>query len=328
MHTTPEPSSQAGSDASGHQASDFTYSIVVPVYNSAGIVGTTVDEIVATMEGEGLKYELVLVNDGSHDNSWEVIADRARRYPHVTAIRLLKNYGQHNANLAGLRASTGDYVITMDDDLQNPPDQIRLLIDKVLQGHDVVFGEFETKRAAPHRRMGSKLIGLINRRVFSQPPDLVVSNFRIMRRDVVDRICAASTPYPYITGQALMYSSRQANVVVRHEPRAVGRSTYGTLRIVRLVLTILFSYSVFPLRLAAALGFVIALFSMALGVYFLFSGWVFGARVPGWTTLVVLVASLNGVIIALLSMLGEYVIRTLNTVSSIETYHVVEQVSQ
>jgi len=309
------------------RAADFSYSVVVPVYNSAGIVGTTIDEIVSTMESQGLKYELILVNDGSHDNSWEVIAERARRHPHVSAIRLLKNYGQHNANLAGLRASTGDYVITMDDDLQNPPDQIRLLIDKALEGHDVVFGQFESKQAAAHRRLGSHIITLINRRVFGQPPDLKVSNFRILRRDVVERICAASTPYPYITGQALMYSSQQANVVVRHEPRSVGKSTYGTLRIIRLVLTILFSYSVFPMRLAAATGFVIAALSFALGGYFLLRGWISGTSVPGWTTLVVLLASLNGVIIALLSMLGEYVVRTLNTVSAAETYHVVERVS-
>lgn len=306
---------------------DFSYSIVVPVYNSAEVVGETIDRIVEEFESHGLRYQLVVVNDGSADASWEVLAGRAKANPNVIAIKLLKNYGQHNANLAGLRATTGDWVITMDDDLQNPPDQVRLLIDKALEGHDVVFGEFETKQAAGYRRLGSKLIGLINRRVFSQPPDLVVSNFRIMHRDVVDRICASRTQYPYITGQALLNSSHPANVLVRHDPRLVGRSTYSTLRILRLVLTILFSYSVFPLRVAAVGGFVVAAVSFLLGAFYLLVGWFRGTNVPGWTTLVVLLATFNGVTISLLSMLGEYVVRTLNTVSATETYHVVERIN-
>jgi glycosyltransferase involved in cell wall biosynthesis len=305
----------------------FTYSVVVPVFNSAGIVGQTVDRLVATFEGQGLDYELVLVNDGSRDSSWEVIAERARNNPRVIALNLLRNYGQHNANLAGLREATGDYVITMDDDLQNPPDQVRVLIDEAMTGRDLVFGRFETKRAAGYRRLGSALITQINRRIFAQPRDLAVSNFRILRRDVVDRICASRTAYPYITGQALQYSRYRSSVPVRHEPRAAGSSTYSLVRILRLVLTILFSYSLFPLRVAALGGFVMSFLSFLLGAGYLVRGLMSDVRVPGWTTLIVLLAVFNGVTIALLSMLGEYVVRTLNTVSAHETYHVVERVS-
>ena len=193
----------------------------------------------------------MLVNDGSRDGSWDVIAERARSRPHVVALDLLRNYGQHHANLAGMREATGDYVITMDDDLQNPPDQVLLLIEKAIEGHDVVFGRFDRKQARGYRRLGSRMISLINRRVFDQPPGLAVSNFRILRRDVVERICGSRTAHPYITGQALMYSSNPADVLVRHDPRPVGTSNYGLRRIASLVLTILFSYSVFPLRLAA-----------------------------------------------------------------------------
>src|SRR5262245_21027677 len=121
--------------------SAFLYSIVVPVYNSAEIVGETVDRIVAVFEGAGLRYELVLVNDGSRDSSWDVIAEKARSNPHLIALNLLRNSGQHQANLAGLRESSGDYVITMDDDLQNPPEEALRLIDAAMAGHDVVFGQ-------------------------------------------------------------------------------------------------------------------------------------------------------------------------------------------
>ncbi len=306
----------------------FTYSVVVPVYNSEALIGETVDEVVKTFEHQALRYELILVNDGSDDRSWEVISQRALANPHVVALNLLRNCGQHNANLAGFRESTGDFVITMDDDMQNPPDQVPVLIDAAMTGRDLVFGQFEAKQAAGYRRLGSRLIGVVNRRVFGQPRDLAVSNFRILRRDVVERICAARTPYPYITGQALLYSCNRTHVPVRHDPRKVGTSNYSMVRIARLMFTILFSYSVYPMRLAAAGGFAIALASFALGVVYLGIGLFSDTRVPGWTSLVVLLAMFNGVTIALLSMLGEYVIRVLNAVSAHEGYHVVERVRQ
>jgi glycosyltransferase involved in cell wall biosynthesis len=305
----------------------FTYSVVIPVYNSDSVVGTTIDRVVEVFEQAGLKYELILVNDGSSDDSWWVIADKARANPCLVALNLLHNYGQHNANLAGLRESTGDYVITMDDDMQNPPDQVLCLIDTAMLGHDAVFGEFERKQAAGPRRLGSKAIGLINRRIFGQPDDLVVSNFRILRRDVVTRICASRTAYPYITGQALLYSRDRANVSVRHDPRSSGKSNYSPLRIARLVMTILFSYSSYPLRLLGYVGFCIAGASFVYGFIYLIHGAFGSSHVRGWTTLVVLLSIFNGFIIAMLSMLGEYVVRTLSAVSDKDSYHVIERVS-
>jgi glycosyltransferase involved in cell wall biosynthesis len=306
---------------------DFTYSVVIPVFNSATIVGETADRVVEVFEKEGLSYELILVNDGSRDGSWDVIADRARANPHTVALNLLRNYGQHYANLAGFHEATGDYIITMDDDLQNPPDQVLLLIDEAMCGRDVVFGRFDRKQAAGYRRIGSKAISVVNRRIFGQPTDLAVSNFRILRRDVVRRICASRTQYPYVTGQALLYSANRSHVTVQHAPRPVGKSHYSALRICRLLLTILFSYSSYPLRFAAMAGFVIAALSFAIGAVYLVRGLLGETHVEGWTSLVVLLAIFNGFTIMLLSMLGEYVMRTLNTVSSEKTYHIVDRVS-
>jgi polyisoprenyl-phosphate glycosyltransferase len=307
--------------------SDFTYSVVVPVFNSADVVGETIDRITGVFEQAGLPYELILVNDGSRDTSWQVISDRARTRPHIVALNLLRNYGQHHANLAGLREARGDYVITMDDDLQNPPDQALILIEEAMRGRDVVFGRFERKQAPGYRRIGSKLISLVNRRVFAQPPGLAVSNFRILRRDVVERICESRTAHPYITGQALMYSNNASDVPVRHDPRPVGKSNYGLRRILTLVFAILFSYSLFPLRAAAVIGFVVALGSFFLGGFYLVRSVFVETSVPGWTTIAVLLSFFNGVVIMLLSMLGEYVVRTLNAVSALSTYHISERVS-
>ena len=305
----------------------FTYSVVIPVYNSQDLVGQTVERLVEVFERESLSYEVILVNDGSRDRSWEVVASLAHHHHHVVALNLLRNYGQHYANLAGLREATGDYVITMDDDGQNPPDEVLKLIDEAMTGRDAVFGKFERKQAAGYRRLGTKVINSMNRRIFGQPKGLILSNFRILRRDVVDRICASRTAHPYITGQALLYSSNRSNADVRHEQRAGGKSHYSPLRIVQLVFTILFSYSSFPLRLAAVGGFIISAVSFLLGAVYLLKGAFGQTQVQGWTTTVVLLAIFNGFTIALLSMLGEYVVRTLNAVSAHETYHVVERVS-
>jgi glycosyltransferase involved in cell wall biosynthesis len=324
---TPGDSPQPPGEDATLDPSLFTYSVVVPVFNSVAVVGQTVDRIVEVFEQAGLSYELILVNDGSRDGSWEVIAERARANKHLIALNLLQNYGQHHANLAGFREATGDFVITMDDDLQNPPDQALVLIEQAMHGNDVVFGRFERKQAPGYRRIGSHLINLINRRVFAQPPGLAVSNFRILRRDVVDRICASRTAHPYITGQSLQYSNNPVDVPVRHAPRPVGTSNYGITRILRLVFSILFSYSLFPLRAAAFAGFLIALGSFLLGTYYVVRSFFVDVQVEGWTTIAVLLSLFNGVTIALLSMLGEYVVRTLNAVSAQDTYHVSERVA-
>jgi len=305
---------------------DFTYSVVIPVFNSEPIVGSTIARTVAFFAAQDLSYEVILVNDGSTDGSWEVVRHAVTRFPHVRAINLLRNYGQHNANLCGLRATKGDYVITMDDDLQNPPEEIIHLIREAMNGSDVVFGKFRHKHASAHRNLGTKVIGLMNRRIFGQPSDLVVSNFRILRRDVVDRICASRSAYPYITGQALLYSSRRTNVEVEHATRAVGKSTYSPIRIGRLVLRILFSYSLFPLRFSAAIGFMISLLSFLLGAGFAVRHLLGDSKVTGITTVIVLLAFLNGVVILMLSMLGEYVLRTLNQVTESGSYHVLEEI--
>lgn len=297
-------------------------SAVIPVFNSEDTVAETVRRTVEFLTARRTPYEVILVNDGSHDDSWEIIKAEAENDPRVVAINLLKNYGQHNANMCGLRASTGDYVVTLDDDLQNPPEEIDGLLAAAQAGHDVVFARFKQKQASGVRRLGSWMIGLMNRRIFGQPRDLVVSNFRILRRDVVDRICASGSSYPYITGLALLHSGNPGNVITEHNQRASGDSNYGPTRIARLVLTILFSYSVFPLRLMAAVGAVIALTSCGIGVVYLILGLLGAQQVPGWTTLVVLLSFLNGIVILMLSMLGEYIVRILSQVSHREAYHV------
>ena len=308
---TPLPEATAG----------FTYSVIIPVFNSEDLVASVIEGLLRTFDEAGLTLEVVCVNDGSVDRSWEVIRQLADEHGEVVAIDLLRNYGQHNANLAGLREATGDYLITMDDDGQNPPGEALKLIAAIVErDDDVVFGRFDSKKASGLRRVGSAMISQINRRVFGQPDDLVVSNFRIMTSAVAQRISAAQTSFPYITGQALLASRRRSNVEVHHKSRAIGESNYTVRRILSLVLRILFSYSPAPLRLASAAGLATSFIAFALGVGVIGHKLISGTSVPGWASMMVALAFTNGMTVLIVSMIGEYTVRVLQQVSSTPTY--------
>jgi glycosyltransferase involved in cell wall biosynthesis len=296
--------------------------VVIPAFDSAAIVGDMLDQTAAFFEAQGWDYEIIAVNDGSSDDSESVLRAKALSNPHIIAINLIRNFGQHNALYCGLQHSSGDFVITLDDDLQNPPEEMIHLVDKALDDYDLVIGCFHSKQHAAHRRAGSRVIAWINRYIFHQPRDFVLTNFRLIRRDVVDRICGYNTSFPYITGLVLMFSSQRANVWVEHKPRPVGKSNYNSVRIAKLVARILFSYSAFPLQLVSLIGIVFAVLAFLAGTGYLLKSLFFGVRVEGWTTIVVLLSFFSGVNLILSSMLGQYVVRILQQSGSAQSYYV------
>jgi glycosyltransferase involved in cell wall biosynthesis len=237
---------------------------------------------------------------------------------------MLRNYGQHTANFCGFNHAKGDYVITLDDDMQNPPGEMIHLINKAKEGYDVVLGQFRKKKHPFYRCLGSRLIDFVNRKIFLRHEGLVLSNFRIISRDVVNRICAYKSSYPYITGLVLMFASRPTNVVVEHNERLLGKSNYNLRKIIQLVMRILFNYSSYPLRFITFLGMIFSALSFILGGYYLCRGLFSSVAVPGWTTLVVLVSFFNGVTLILLGMLGEYLVRLINQTSWSAPYHIKE----
>jgi polyisoprenyl-phosphate glycosyltransferase len=231
----------AGSNPSSKPTSAPTYSVVIPVFNGAAFVGETIDRVLAFFEARGLRREIIVVNDGSTDPTWDVVKSIAEQNRDVVAIDLLKNYGQHPATMCGLRTSTGDYVVTMDDDLQHAPDAIDQLIAKAREGHDVVFARFRSKQHALYKRLASRVVTWINRAAFGLPSDLVVSSFRLIRRDVVDRMVERQSARSYVTGLAVMLASNPANALIEHHASARGHTTYGVSRLFGLTATILLS---------------------------------------------------------------------------------------
>jgi len=303
------------------------YSIIIPVYKSENIVTKTVQDTIRELSTLNINFEIILVNDGSPDNSWEVIKSLAESYKEVKALNLLKNYGQHNAVLCGFEFSAGEYIITMDDDLQNPPSEIIHLINKIKDSkYDLVFGKFREKKHALYRKWGSKLIGYLNFKVFNKPKGITLTNFRIIKREVIERVLQHKTGYPYIPGLLLMYSSEIANTMVEHHQRINGKSNYTIKKILGLIGRLLINYSSYPLRLLSTIGLIISGASFLIGLYYLSLGLVSGTQVQGWTTLVVLTSFLGGFIIALLGLIGEYLSRILDQLSSDRNYFVKEEI--
>jgi polyisoprenyl-phosphate glycosyltransferase len=304
------------------------YSIIIPVYKSETIVSKTIEATVEELSNLDINFEIILINDGSPDNSWNVIKTLAKQYKEVQAINLVKNYGQHNAVLCGFEYSKGDYVITMDDDLQNPPSEIIHLINKIKDSdYDLVFGKFKVKKHASYRKLGSKLIGYLNYKVFNKPKDITLTNFRIIRKDVIERVLQHKTAYPYIPGLVLMYASNISNTLVEHHSRAEGESNYTLKKILSLMSRLLINYSSYPLRVLSTIGLIVSGISFFTGMFYLVYGLFFDTSIEGWTTLVVLISFLGGFIIALLGVIGEYLSRILDQLSSEHSYFVKEVVS-
>ena len=212
----------------------------------------------------------------------------------------------------------------MDDDLQNPPEEIPKLIKCAHEGYDLVLGKFITKQHSFTRRLGSKLVGWLNRKVFDIDDKLVLSNFRIIHRSVIERVCQDESFNPYIPGLLLKYSATQGNVEVKHEPRSIGVSNYSSSKILHLVAIILFNYSSIPLRFTAAFGFIITILSFALSIFYFIDALINGSSIPGWSSLAVMISFFSGFLILLLSIIGEYMIRILRQFSSHSSYEIKE----
>lgn len=221
-------------------------SVIVPVYRSEAVVGEMIERTLAVLDSLSGGGELVLVNDASPDGSWEVLSAAAARDPRVVALDLAHNVGQHRALMVGLRRAQGDWIATLDDDLQNPPEELPALVAAGEAGHDLVFGRFRVKQHAAPRVAGSRVVTWLNRALYGLPRGMRVSNVRLIARAVVERMLALDGGRIYVTGLALWCARSPVEAEVEHAPRAAGASTYTPAKLARLFASILLAHPRFP----------------------------------------------------------------------------------
>lgn len=285
-------------------------SIVVPVYRGAATIRQLVDALSSLHPAGGL--EVVLINDGSPDNSGDICRDllSTARVP-LVYIEHARNYGEHNAVMTGLRHARGDFVITMDDDLQNPPEEVTKLYDHArLQGWDVVYARYAVKRHTGWRNLGSRFANAVADRLLDKPKGLYLSSFRCMSSMVVQAVTRYSGPYPYVDGLIMQVTQRIDSIEVRHLPRIEGGSNYTLRRLIRLWLNLATSFSLAPLRLAIFAGLGLSVLG-AIGAVATIAEALFVRQTPsGWASTMIVLLLVSGVQSMILGVLGEYAGRT------------------
>jgi glycosyltransferase involved in cell wall biosynthesis len=282
-------------------------SFVIPVYNGAKTIGGVVEQIFSLYSD--LSLEIVLVNDGSVDQSEEVCQALQAKYPDtLTFIHLARNFGEHNAVLAGLNHATGEYIAVLDDDGQNPPEEVRPMYDEIrAKDYDVVFGRYRIKQHGFLRNAGSWFNDKVANVLLKKPPGLYLSSFKVMNRFVADEITRYTGAFPYVDGLILRTTSNLGQIDVDHRARANSESNYGLRRLFLLWLNVFLNFSIAPLRISALLGALTALASLFLMVAVVIDKLYINPDVAvGIPTVLITVLFFAGVQLVILGALGEY----------------------
>ncbi|MDE2637544.1 MAG: glycosyltransferase family 2 protein [Chloroflexota bacterium] len=285
-------------------------SVVVPVYRSENSIPLLVKELAAVLPAIAGRYEVILVEDDGGDGSWQVIEAMSAEYEFVRGFKLMRNFGQHNALLCGIRAASCELLVTMDDDLQHPTDQIKALIDKLAEGYDVVYGTPANLRHGPLRNMASQTTKVVLQGVMGAETARNVSAFRVFRTNLRDGFAHFRGPLVNIDVLLTWSTSSFVAIHVAHAPRTIGKSNYTFGKLVTHAFNMMTGFSTLPLRLASALGLLMTAFGSVILAYIVLSQlFAFRFEVPGFTFTASLVSIFAGVQMFALGIIGEYLAR-------------------
>ena len=283
--------------------------MVVPVCNSAGSLALLIGALEPVLASHGQAYEVILVDDGSRDSSAKVIDSLSREKPWVRGISLMRNYGQHNALLCGIRSARHAIIVTMDDDLQNPPEEIPRLLAKLAEGFDVVYGTPEKEQHGLLRDLASQVTKLTLQSTLGAETARRVSAFRAFRTEVRNAFATYRSPFVSIDVLLTWGTSRFAAIPVRHEPRRIGASQYTVRKLLVHAANMMTGFSTLPLQFASLVGFVFTLFGFGVLVFVLGSYVIRGSGITGFPFLASIIALFSGAQLFALGIVGEYLAR-------------------
>jgi glycosyltransferase involved in cell wall biosynthesis len=299
MNDTRPPAATAGPEVS----------LVVPVYGDGAALDALVGRVIAVFERLDRKWELILVNDGSPRETWTLIERLATKCAHVRGINLQRNFGQHNALLAGIHASAGDVIVTLDDDLQHPPEEVPRLLEALTDRLDVVYGIPLERSDSPWRGISSAVVRVALASVLGARTARYVTGFRAFRGPLRRAFAESRSPYVSIDVFLSWATARVGAVEVRHDPRAFGRSNYTVGRLLAHATNMVMGFSVWPLRLASLVGFALTCFGAGVLVYVVGRYLLFGTTVPGFPFLASVIGIFSGAQLFALGIIGEYLAR-------------------
>ncbi len=284
-------------------------SVVIPVYNSEGTLPELIGHLESALCTASSRFEVILVNDGSRDSSWDVICQIAEAHEWVHGVDLMRNYGQHNALLCGIRMAKNDVIVTIDDDLQNPPEEIPKLLDKLAEGYDVVYGSPQKEKHGLWRDLASQVTKLALKSTMGAETARKVSAFRVFRTQLRDAFADYQSPFVSIDVLLTWGTTSFASISVRHEQRLIGASNYTFRKLATHALNMMTGFSTLPLQFASVIGFLFTLFGLVVLAYVIGRYIIEGGSVPGFAFLASMIAIFSGAQLFALGIIGEYLAR-------------------
>lgn len=303
-------------------------SFVIPCYRSEHTLTSVISEIENTMDLlQQYVYEIVLVNDCSPDDTFHVIRQLCEQKPYVKGINLARNFGQHAALMAGMRHTSGDYMVCLDDDGQSPADEVGKLLGKLEEGYDAVYAKYEHKHHSAFRNLGSKVNELMLRVMLDKPASLYVSSYFAVKRFVVEDMVRYENSYPYVIGLVLRATKNIANVTVTHRDRMEGKSGYTLKKLLGLWINGFTAFSVKPLRIATLMGAICAAFGFLYGFYTIVKKLV-NPEVPlGFSSIMSAIVFFGGMMMLMLGLIGEYIGRIYISLNNSPQYVIKEKIN-
>lgn len=284
-------------------------SIIIPVYFGQNTIGELVDHLMGVLTSHFQYFEVVLINDGSRDNSHEVCIVLTEKYPHhLRYFELARNFGEHSAVMAGLNFSRGDSAVIIDDDFQNPPEEILKLYEKMkVTNADVVFGYYDKKKHSFIRNLGSWFNDIVANLMLGKPKNLYLCSFKLIHRRLIDELVSYRGPFPYIDGLILRSTCHFEKQLVSHSDRKIGKSNYTFRKLISLWSNVFVNFSLIPLRLSLFLGFLSSFFGILCAIYFIIEK-IQEPHLPvGWASTIVSILFIGGIQLIVVGVVGEYV---------------------